>query len=98
VHSQAALKQCNQALNKYPKHGLFTILKAFALDRMGNASEALALAHTVADSGTGDEETLHHTSNLLRSHSEFELLLQMYQKSAAANPQDIGLLQVRVVH
>lgn len=92
--AQAALKQCNQALSKYHKHGLFSVLKAFALDRLGNATEALALASEIADSGTGDEEILHHTSSLLRGHSEFEMLLQMYQKSAAANPHDVGLLQV----
>eukprot|EP00892_Ulva_mutabilis_P000627 jgi/Ulvmu1/10565/UM065_0019.1 len=90
---KAALKQCNQALSKYRGHGLFSILKAFALDRLGNAPEALALAREIANSGTGDEEILHHTSNLLRNHNEFEVLLQMYQKSATANPQDIGLLQ-----
>lgn len=95
LHLQATIKQCNQALSKYPKHGLFSILKAFALDRMGNAGEALLLAQEVSESGTGDAEVLHHTSNLLRSHGEFQTLLHMYQKSVASQPQDIGLLQVQ---
>lgn len=95
LNLQAAIKQCNQALSKYHKHSLFSVLKAFALDRMGNVSEALALAREISESGTGDAEVLHHTSNLLRSHGEFEILLQMYQKSAASQPQDIGLLQVQ---
>lgn len=95
LYLQATVKQCNQALSKYPKHGLFTILKAYALDCMGNASEALVLAQEVSESGTADAEVLHHTSNLLRSNGEYNMLLQMYQKSAALQPQDIGLQQVQ---
>lgn len=92
---QGGIKQCNQALSKYPNAHLFNALKALAHDRLGNAGEAIVLVEGIIVSGTADDEVLHHCSNLLRGLGEYDLLLQLYKNASAAQPQDLGLLQVR---
>ena len=93
---QGSIKQCNQALSKHPNNNLFNALKALAHDRLGNTEEAITLVEGIVESGTADDEVLHHCSNLLRGLGEYDLLLQLYKNASAAQPQDLGLLQVLI--
>jgi tetratricopeptide (TPR) repeat protein len=90
---QAAIKACNQALSKYPKQPLFTILKAFAFDRAGNGLEATPLVQQVIDSKDADAESIHHASTILKNSGDFEKLVELYSKASARDPSDLGLHQ-----
>lgn len=90
---QGAIKLCNQALTKLPKQPLVTVLKAFALDRSSSVPEALALLDGIIQTGTADEDVLHHASGLLKARGQYARLLQLYTAALAQHPDDLGLLQ-----
>lgn len=94
---QGSIKQCNQALSKHPNNNLFNVLKALAHDRLGNTGDTIALVEGIITSGTTDDEVLHHCSNLLRGLGEYDILLRLYKSASAAQPQDLGLLQVALL-
>lgn len=90
---QAALKASNQALSKYPGHPLFTVLKAYAYDRTGNALEAAPLIQHVVDHPDADEDALFHASTLLKNAGDFDKLAELYTKACDRRPGDVVLLQ-----
>jgi tetratricopeptide (TPR) repeat protein len=91
---QGSIKQCNQALSKYPKNNLFNVLKALAHDRLGDSVKAVSIVEDIIATRTADDEVLHHCSDLLRRLGDYEVLLQLYKSASAEQPQDLGLQQV----
>ena len=89
---QAALKLCSQALTKYPGQPLFTVLKAFALDRSGNGDAATPLIQFIIDCDSACSETVQHASTLLKSRNDVDKLAELYEKATKRQPHD-NLLQ-----
>lgn len=86
---QAATKLCNQALAKYTDQPLFTILKAFALDRAGNDSTVPTLIQQVIDCPRSNDDCIHHAGTLLKGRGEFDKMVELYEKAAARAPKDL---------
>ena len=72
---------------------MFTILKAFAYDRSGNAHDAAPLIQHVIDCKTVSAESIHHAATLLQQNGDFDKLLELYTKAVPRQPQDIALQQ-----